>query len=269
MLIITADDFGLHPSVNEAVERAYRDGILTTASLMVGAPAAAEAVRRAKTMPELRVGLHLVLADGVPVLPRSAIPDLVDVNGRFRDNMVVGGIRFFFLSRVRRQLAAEIHAQFEKFAATGLLLDHVNTHKHFHLHPTVLSIMLRVGKAYGLRAVRLPSAPDAPFWLRPWMWLMRRRLRAAGIVHNDYMVGLAESGHFDESKLLDRLRSLPQGIGEIYMHPAVISGSAVAPSMQGYHHEEELFALVSPKVRSLIEHLAIPTGSFSDLADAT
>ena len=77
-LIVTADDFGAHPSVNAAVERAHRDGILTAASLMVGAPAAEDAIARARALPGLRVGLHLVLADGASVLPPRAIPDLVD-----------------------------------------------------------------------------------------------------------------------------------------------------------------------------------------------
>src|SRR5882757_2815693 len=121
-LIITADDFGLHPAVNEAVERAHRDGVLTATSLMVGAAAAADAIARARRLPQLRVGLHLVLADGVATLPRAQIPDLVDAQGRFGNAMTRDGARFFFLPQVRRQLAAEIRAQFAAFAATGLAL---------------------------------------------------------------------------------------------------------------------------------------------------
>jgi len=75
-LIITADDFGAAVEVNEGVERAHRDGILSAASLMVAGAAAGDAVTRAKAMPQLRVGLHLVLVEGKPVLPASAIPDL-------------------------------------------------------------------------------------------------------------------------------------------------------------------------------------------------
>ena len=155
-LIITADDFGLHPSVNQAVERAHREGVLSAASLMVGAPAAGDAIARARDCPHLRVGLHLVLADGAPVLPPRAIPDLVEADGRFGSRMVRDGCRFFCLPRVRGQLAREIRAQFEAFAASGLALDHVNAHKHFHLHPTVLGLTLRIGREFGLRAVRLP-----------------------------------------------------------------------------------------------------------------
>ncbi|MCG1056056.1 hopanoid biosynthesis-associated protein HpnK, partial [Mycetohabitans sp. B5] len=151
-LIVTADDFGLHPRVNEAVERAHREGILNAASLMVAAPAARDALERARRMPSLRVGLHLVLVDGNAMLPRERIASLVDAHGRFGDAMARDGVRFFFLPHVRRQLAREIRAQFDAFAATGLTLDHVNTHKHFHLHPTVLSLIVEIGRDYGMHA---------------------------------------------------------------------------------------------------------------------
>ena len=107
-LIITADDFGLHVAVNEAVELAHRDGVLTAASLMVGAPATAEAVALARRLPRLRVGLHLVLVDGKAILPRSRIPALVASDGRFHDRMGKAGLKFFLLPSVRHQLEAEI-----------------------------------------------------------------------------------------------------------------------------------------------------------------
>jgi chitin disaccharide deacetylase len=265
-LIVTADDFGLHESVNEAVERAHREGILTTASLMVAAPAAADAIERARSLPSLRVGLHLVLADGQAMLPRAAIPDLVDVDGRFGSHMARDGLRFFCLPSVRQQLAAEIRAQFEAFAATRLRLDHVNTHKHFHLHPTVLCLIIDIGRTFGLRAVRWPNEVRTSLLLKPWLALLRRNLAAAGIRHNDYLVGIAYSGRFDEVALLDTLDHLPQeGICEIYLHPALISGSEIAPSMMNYRHADEFAALVSPRVRATLDRLRLRIGGFSDL----
>ncbi len=264
-LIITADDFGLHASVNQAVERAHRDGVLSATSLMVAAPAAADAVARARALPSLRVGLHLVLADGQACLPRERIPALVDAQGRFGSNMARDGVRFFFLPWVRRQLAAEIHAQFAAFAATGLPLDHVNTHKHFHLHPTVLSLILSIGKPFGLRAVRLPSDAGAPALLKPWLALLKRQLAAAGVVHNDYMIGIAQSGKFDEAALLNALRTLPPGNGEIYLHPALISGAEIGASMPEYRHADEFAALISPRVRAEVERLGVKLGGFADL----
>src|ERR1700681_1414671 len=105
-LIVTADDFGAAREVNDAVEQGHRDGILTAASLMVSAPAAADAVARAKANPALRVGLHLVLVEGKPTLPAAAVPDLVDGSGNFRSHMVRAAAAMFFLTKVRRQLEA-------------------------------------------------------------------------------------------------------------------------------------------------------------------
>ncbi|WP_114241540.1 hopanoid biosynthesis-associated protein HpnK [Dyella sp. C9] len=249
-LIVTADDFGLHEAVNQAVERGYRDGVLRAASLMVTAPAAEDAVERARRLPGLAVGMHLVLADGQAALPPERIPDLVDAQGRFGDAMARDGARFFFLPRVRRQLAAEIRAQFEAYAATGLALDHVNAHKHFHLHPTVLSLLLSIGRDYGLRAVRLPSEPGTGPWLRPWIALMRHRLRRAGVRCNDHVFGIRHSGGMDEQTLLDVVEQLPDGLSELYLHPATHGELTV--SMASYRHADELAALLSPRVRAAI-----------------
>jgi hopanoid biosynthesis associated protein HpnK len=265
-LIFTADDFGLHERVNAGVERAHREGVLDAASLMVAAPAAADAVARARRLPRLRVGLHLVLADGAAMLPRTQIPALVDADGRFGQNMALDGVRFFFLPHVRTQLAQEIRAQFEAFAATGLALDHVNTHKHFHLHPTVLSLILSIGREFGLNAMRLPREAGAPLALRPWLALVRSRLARAGIAHNDFVVGIAKSGAMDEAVLLDAIANLPaEGVGEIYCHPAEAGEGAITPSMQTYRHADELAALVSPRVAQALALAGVRRGGFADV----
>jgi hopanoid biosynthesis associated protein HpnK len=281
-LIVTADDFGLHEAVNEAVELASRAGVLTAASLMVAAPAAADAVRRARMLPSLRVGLHLVLADGWAVLAPRLIPALADPDGRIDGRMFVNGLRYFALPSVRRQLEAEIRAQFTAFARTGLVLDHVNVHKHFHLHPSLLEMLLRVGRDFGISAVRLP---DEPLWfaarggawftgpaaaalLIPWLALMRRRLRAAGVLHNDRIFGIACSGRMDESTLLEILARLPPGTTEIYLHPATKSGLAIDSSMGRYRHADELSALLSARVRAAIAAAGVSHGGYGDLLRA-
>jgi hopanoid biosynthesis associated protein HpnK len=281
-LIITADDFGLHTAVNEAVERASRAGVLTAASLMVAGPAAADAVQRARELPHLRVGLHLVLADGHAVLPRAQIPALIDAGGRFGDRMFVDGVRFFASPTIRRQLEAEIRAQFRAFTASGLRLDHVNAHKHFHLHPTLLAMLLRIGRDYGLGnrgadtnvGVRVPAEP---FWaggmnsilLAPWLTLMKHRLRRAGIAHNDQVFGISASGNMDQKRLLQILARLPPGTSEIYLHPGTQSGTAIAASMQGYRHTDEFEALMSPQVKAALAAINVPCGGFSDLSSTS
>jgi chitin disaccharide deacetylase len=263
-LIVTADDYGLHEAVNEAVERGYREGVLRAASLMVAAPAMADAVERAQRLPGLAIGLHLVLADGQAVLPPARIPDLVDAHGRFNHAMVRNGFRFFFLPRVRRQLAAEIRAQFEAFAATGLPLDHVNAHKHFHLHPTIFSLMLSIGREFGLRAVRLPAEPGMGPWLQPWLALMRRRMDRADIGYNDHVFGIRHTGAMDEAAMLDILRDLPDGLSELYLHPAAHEG--LVASMAEYRHADELAALLSPRVRDTIAERYLLCRGYADPA---
>jgi hopanoid biosynthesis associated protein HpnK len=266
-LIITADDFGLHQRVNVAVERAHKEGVLSAASLMVSADAAADAIERARRMPDLRVGLHLVLADGHATLPASEIPSLVNRNGSFGDAMVRDGIRFFFLPHVRAQLEREIRAQFEAFAATGLALDHVNTHKHFHLHPTVLTIILKVGREFGMRAMRLPRENNIPAALVPWISLVNARLDRHGIAHNDRVIGITQSGRMDEAALIKALEHLHDGVTEIYLHPASADESAapVTPSMAGYRPADELAALLSPRVATAVRTTGALRGGFADV----
>ncbi len=252
----SADDFGLSESVNEAVETAHRDGILQAASLMVAGPAAADAVRRARANPKLRVGLHLVVIEGPAVLPPGQIPLLVDANGAFPSDQLALGINYFFRPSVRRQLAAEIRAQFRAFAATGLALDHANAHKHMHLHPTVGAMMLRIGRDFGLGRIRVPAEPPdvlarcgtAPSLgdrlLYGWTGLLRRQARAAGVTTNDHCFGLAWSGHMTTDRVRKLLANLPDGDSEIYFHPAARRDAALDRLMPSYEHEAELAALL-------------------------
>src|SRR5271170_6655410 len=94
-LIVNADDFGLSHSVNQAVIRAHRDGILTTASLMVNEPGFDEAVKLAKENPKLGVGLHLTLLQGRSALPPEKIPALVNAKSEFGNNPVFVGFHYF------------------------------------------------------------------------------------------------------------------------------------------------------------------------------
>ncbi len=251
--------------------------MLTAASLMVGAPAAAAAVDLARRLPRLAVGLHLALVDAKPILPASAVPDLVDGHGRFRGNMALAGAAMFFLPHVRRQMRAEIRAQFEAFRTTGLTLDHVNAHKHFHLHPSILSAILALAEEFGVRAVRVPVEPMAVLAqidgaradlgaaaLNGWARLQRARLKRAGVAAPDQVFGLDWSGDMTHSRLQGLIAHLPEGVTEIYAHPAIASDfPGAAP---GYRYEEEFAALTSSELRRQIAVAGIEHGGFADAA---
>jgi len=279
-LIVTADDFGLAIPVNEAVERAHLHGILSTASLMVAAPETADAVERARRLSKLRVGLHVVLVNGRPALAPDLVPDLVDSQGRFAANLFAAGVRYFFKPGVRRQLEDEIREQFRLFAQTGLQLDHANAQNHMHVHPTILSLIVKVGREFGLRAIRIPNEPFGPAWratrthfgsrfaqsifLSPWLALMKRRLRARGFVANDYVFGMVDTGHMDAPRLRGFISELPSGVSEIYSHPATSGWPQAEPPDADY--AGEFAALIDPAVIGDLHASNVKPASFSDLA---
>ena len=278
-LIVTGDDFGLSVAVNEAIVAAHQDGILTTTSLMMSGEAAADAVARAQRTPSLKVGLHVVLVCGQPLLSPKSVPNLVDQNGNFSDRLVRAGVNFFFRPSVRQQLEAEIRAQFEAFRNTGLALDHVNAHNHMHLHPTVFKLILKIGRDFGVRAVRLPYEPFSSAWrgsskhnilprlamalfLSPWLSVMRWRLRKAKLLCNDYIFGMSDTGQMTSTRVLEVLANLPQGVSEMYFHPGADAGpdaSAQAPRGQ------EFVALTSPAVLAALRQSGIQEVTFSGL----
>jgi hopanoid biosynthesis associated protein HpnK len=268
-LIVNADDFGRSQSINAAVIRSCREGILTTASLMVNEPDCAEAVSLAKENPRLGVGLHLSLICGSSALPPPKLPDLVNQRGKFGDNPVTVGIKYFFNRSLHAQLRAEIHEQFARFRATGLPLDHVNGHLHFHLHPVVFKILMEDAESLGIRYLRFTR--DG-FWTNLGLArgrivyrashaavfgilsaISRRRLDANQIRHTNRVFGLLQDSHVHEDFILKLLPSLPAGDSELYSHP----------SLDKFKHEFD--ALVSPRAKALVEKLGVQLIRYQDL----
>src|SRR5262249_6037725 len=179
------------------------------------------------------------------------IPDLVAGDGTFRTDMARAGAAMFFLLRVRRQLAAEIEAQYKAFMMTGLVIDHVNTHKHFQLHPTIAAMTIGIGKRYGVRAARTLA--------------FRRKFRAKGLLVPDRVYGVRWSGAMTTERVRGILETLPDGLNEIYMHPAT---GPYPGSAQGYRYAEELAALTDRQVVECVKSSGIRCGGFADFAPA-
>jgi hopanoid biosynthesis associated protein HpnK len=268
-LIVNADDFGLSRSVNEAVVRAHREGILTSASLMVNEPGFDEAVKLAKENPKLGVGLHLTLLMGHSALSPEKIPGLVNSRGEFSNSPVGVGMNYFFKRNLRGQLRAEIHEQFEKFYATGLPLDHVNGHLHFHLHPTIFGILMADSETLGIRHLRLTRDCLARsrrisrghffykiFHATVFEMLSRRArkpLAQKKIRHAQITFGLLQDSRVDENYVLKLLPELPPGDAELYAHP----------SLDKFKHEFD--ALASPRVKARVRELGIELIRYQDL----
>jgi chitin disaccharide deacetylase len=249
--------------------------VLSAASLMVGAPAAADAAARARRLPNLRVGLHVVLVDGEPLTERARIPALIDRSGRLRNDLARYGAAIAARPSLRRQVATEITAQFEAYRATGLPLDHVDAHRHFHLHPAVAASIIGIGRQYGMRALRVPAEPwrivadiDPQTQRRlgrlaaPWIASLRARARRAGLLTADAVFGLAWSGAMTATRLAALVGRLPPGLVEIYLHPAVTDGFAGAAP--GYRYAEEFAALCDSACLAAVRRSGYALGGYAD-----
>ncbi len=268
-LIVNADDFGRSASVNQAVIRAHREGILTTTSLMVNEPASAEALALARDNPALGVGLHLTLLCGHSALPPDQIPGLVNARGEFSGNPAGTGWRYFFQRSLREPLRREIHAQFQKFRAARLPLDHVNAHLHLHLHPTVFRILMADAAQLGITHLRLTFDPlrlnlrlaSGRYAYRalhaaifhPLSARARPALARLGIRHTGAVFGLLQNARVDEAYLTRLLPRLPAGDSELYSHP----------SLEEFKNEFD--ALTSPRVLEQVGQLGIRLIRYQDL----
>jgi hopanoid biosynthesis associated protein HpnK len=281
-VIFTADDFGLAAPVNEAVALAHRQGLLRCASLMVAAPAAAAALALARDLPELCLGLHLTLIQGRAVLPPRHIPDLVDPQGRFPNSPFQTGWRYYFSPRLLPQIRRELAAQIETALAAGLTLWHLNGHVNLHLHPRVFPVVADLAREYRIPAVRLAEedwrstlalAPDRPLpkvaqglTFRCLSRRARRLAQAAGLLTNDHLFGLLNDGRMTEEFLLGLVSRLQPGVTEIYSHPALFTDEELRRWAPGYRRQEELAALLSPRLKAALAKARVVVGDYRQLA---
>ena len=279
-LIVNADDFGASEEVNEAVIRAYREGVLTSASLMVTGAASEQAVELAKENPGLAVGIHLVTVVGRSVLSHSEIPTLVDDAGNFSNNPTAAGLKYFFFPRARRELGRELAAQFEKFHSTGLRLSHIDGHLHLHVHPVIFNAALELGAKYDCSHMRVPVEErelaltfDRANVVQKSVHTvlfgglaryMKRKLRERGFTFAERVYGNLQSGRMSERYFLYALDNLAADTSEIYFHPALYADDRSLNSDQ-CQASIEFEALTSAKVKDRIQTLNIDLINYFDL----
>jgi len=272
-LVITSDDFGLSSGVNRAVEKAWREGILTCASIIPGAEAFDEAVTIARQNPGLQVGLHLTLVQGRSVLPPDEISGLVNRSGSFTDNPVAAGIRYFFDRGLYCQLKREIEAQIKKIVDTGIPLTHIDGHLNIHMHPTVFRILTELMPRYGISSFRLSQERllhnlrfDSErrlgktverFIFSSLAEKCRPVLNQLGVRYAAEVKGMLNSGRMTENYVLNILDDLNEGLTEIYFHPGLLPDSEITRRMPDYRHSEELAAINSPEILNKLKRLNI------------
>ncbi len=250
-LIVTADDFGVSPEVNRAVQAAHRGGILRFASLMAKGPAFEDAVKIARANPGLGVGLHLELCPDKPEL---------------------WGLKFYFQRSLRAFIEGQIRAQLDRCLQFGLRPTHVDGHFNIHVHPVVFPILAKASRAAGIPRIRLPGGEVGAGLSYAWSkgrWAdaaaslglggvfgaLRRQLagRAEGLRVPERTLGLLRSGMMSEDYLLWLIDRLPPGTTEVYFHPSDDPASAVTDRPTPTHRTvTELRTLMSPRVKDAL-----------------
>jgi hopanoid biosynthesis associated protein HpnK len=279
-LIINGDDFGYSEAVNRAIIQAYREGVLTSASLMINERAADQAVHLAKENPGLAVGLHLVLALGRSALPHAEIPHLTDAQGNFTRSSFAAGVKYHFSPSARRELRREMRAQFDKFIATGLSFSHVDGHTHLHQHPAIFDELISLCEEYGVKRVRVVKGEmrlslsldhrrlplkivNGVIFNLLGRWCARR-LRGRGFVTPEKVYGLLQSGDLNEEYLLGLLERIKGASCEIYAHPLAFDADAAA-QRENPGGARELQTLLSARVREAIATAGCELATYAQL----
>jgi len=278
-VIVNGDDFGLSREVNAGIIRAHREGILNSASLMVAEPAHEEAAAAAKELKGLDVGLHLVVCRGRSVLAPTKIAPLVDAAGNFTTNPVLSGMKYFFQHSIRDKLAAEMRAQIERHLELVGVLNHIDGHLNFHVHPVIADLLIDLASEYKVPCIRMPreaafttlalARDHAPRKLMESVIFrsLSRRARAQaserGIKFNDWLFGLHQSGHTSEDYVLGVLDRLRPGVTELYFHPAMDIGETPPDA----NAQLEVEILTSQRVREALRRHSIGLTTFAELAD--
>lgn len=268
-LVINADDLGLHPSIDEGIFRARRDGVLTSTTVLVTGRTAQPAIAAASAL-GLGIGVHLCLTTQLPpASPAERVRSLAP-GGRFRTSWTHVVAAF-----VRRKLALseveeELNAQIDRALSFGARVDHLDGHQHLHALPGVGEIVRRISRERGL-PLRKPAARPHRHWIGApgamakatllgalSLWTLRgtRGLRGHGIF---------EAGALNERTLLSLLSTLPDGDHEIGCHPGTAPGVVEEDPRWQFGWEDEMRALTSPRVRELIDRRGVELASYGEL----
>jgi len=281
-VIFTADDFGLSEALNGAVALAHKQGLLSSAALMAAGPRTRAALSLARELPGLCLGVHLTLIQGQAVLPPKHLPHLVNGQGSFANDPVATGWRYFRQPRLLPEIRRELAAQIEVVQRAGLTVWHLNSHLNLHLHPRIFPVVVDLAREYGIPAVRLARedwrttlalAPDHPLPKIAqgliFTLLCRRAAkiaRAAGLIFNDHIFGLLNDGRMTENYLLGLVTRLQPGVTEIYCHPGLFADPELVRWAPRYRRQEELAALLSPRLRETLAAAGVQVTDFRELS---
>jgi chitin disaccharide deacetylase len=278
-LIISADDFGLHSSINEAIEKGFQDGLLTSASIIANGPSFSEAVNIAKRNPNLGIGLHFNIIEGKSIASENNVASLLDEGGMFFENYNKLSKRIMFGQVRLEEIEKELEAQIKHCTNSGLTLTHIDSHQHLHMLPKIYKILVKVSNKYGINKFRYLNPPFVDFsfsqqfktFLSIFFKIFKSKF-AYNVITPDYFIGFFNSGNLKCGYIIDVLSKINSGVIEIGFHPGLdnVQLTKSFPNWNKYYDytfdwESEYSTITNPKFRQYIEENNIKLLNFKNL----
>jgi len=282
-LIINADDYGLSRGITDGILLTHQKGILTSTSLMVNQPATDYAISRAEEVPELGIGIHLNLTQGMPVLPKDQVRTLVDDDGCFYSCGRLAK-KLLRLQVSAQEIEAEFRAQIQLMKSYGMIPTHADSHHRIHMYPSAARAFHNAILSEGIRRARAPRKqywPPNGRWGGPHIGPLYRRLAAksyleflqsvvfrdlqlpdAGVTfHPSYSGKLAALPTAWQSTL----EHLPGGSYEMWCHPGFLENGFSGTDSIAEQREVEIGILTDKNLRELARQREIQLISFRQL----
>lgn len=281
-IIINADDFGLCEGVNQAVAQAHSSGVLTSATIMVNMPGADDAVKIAKEMPTLGVGVHLNLTEGPPVSKEACVERLIGADGQFDRSPIRLSLLSLTGHKIREAIRTELAAQIQWVIDHGLKPTHLDSHKHIHACPALFSIVCQLAGRFGIRAVRWPFEPEE-LSRTPWpltsedgrakalkIRIMARinRLQNKDFLRNNVLFGIAHTGKIDVNFFKAVALYNSAATAEVMTHPGFADSLNPEKTRLLHQRKVELEALCSDKTKRYFKDAEIKLVHYGQLVPA-
>ncbi|EGK09163.1 YdjC family protein [Desmospora sp. 8437] len=243
-LIINADDFGYSKGVNLGILESFKNGVVTSTTLMTNMPGAEHAAMLAKAHPDLGVGIHLVLTCGAPLC--EDVPSLVDDQGLFRSGKELEKVA------EPEHIERELTRQVEAFFSLGLKPTHLDSHHHVHSHEKVAPIVLKLAKQYRLPVRKISADPRH---------MTNRELKTTDTFFPDfYGDGVTKAGL---RRILERGTTVETA--EIMCHPAYLDHDLLTGSSYTLPRAKELAILTDPEIKDWIRTQGLELISYKEV----
>ncbi len=278
-LIINADDFGLCTGVNRGISEAHSKGVLTSTTIMVNMPGAEEAVKTAKKLPSLGVGVHLNLTEGSPVSKEDVVQCLLDKEGQF--TYLPSKLSFLALLKrdFRTAIRTELAAQIQWVIDNGLKPTHLDSHKHIHCSPAIYPMICDLAKDFNISAIRFCLEPKE-VWRLPWPLLSKEGKKRAKVtrimakinrMHNsqffktEALLGVSHAGKINVNFFRAVALYNPAAVAEVMTHPGYTDGLEQFQTRLVKQREVELQALCSEKTKQYMKDAKIELVHYGQL----